>query len=255
MSLSQDPAFPTLKDYFVCGYRDISDQKYAGASGLHEPNGNAINTSNGAGPHNLQLFVLSADGTVLTCLPGYWNPSDLVEELRLAAQLNRVWQDPSLSRAQKDQIFSQMHLDHIAQHSPAMVRRSRMQGFDQQYEAKHHLLTSDTIADRKLAAMMTVKGAKPIPGAFKTTDEIMHERMAKRPFVAYADFDVAAYSKYGKLKYDKHEDARDGSGQVNKAVARSEPTIGNPSAMNNGGPSPTNIGLRRALMMGLRVLR
>ena len=41
---------------------------------------------------------------------------------------------------------------------------------------------------------------------FKTTDQIVHERMAARPFVKYADFDVAAFSDYGRPKYDKKQD-------------------------------------------------
>jgi hypothetical protein len=212
VSLSSEPAFSTLKEGYVCGYRDISNEPYSGISGRHDPNGNAVVTTNGAGPHNIQMFVLSQDGTVLTCLPGYWDPRDLSEELELAQKLNQVWLNPSLSRAEKDQIFRQMHSGHLNQHSFATARRSRMQGFDQKWEAKHKLHTSDTIRN---ASLISDPNAKMLPqDAFKTTDEIMHERMAARPFVHYTRFDVAAYADYGRPKYDKNEDFRDEQGRI-----------------------------------------
>jgi hypothetical protein len=227
VSLSSDPAFSTLKETFVCGYRDITDEPYSGISGRHDTFGNAVATTNGAGPHNIQMFVLSPDGTVLTCMPGYWNPQDMVAELGLAQRLNEVWQNPSLSRAEKNQLFYQMHMGHVAQHSEGMVRRSKMQGFDQKYEAKFRMASSDTI---KNASLITDPMAKMLPQeAFKTTDEIMHERMASRPFVAYQNFDVAAFADYGRPKYDKHEDLRDSSGRVAGMPQKDNPsnTLGN----------------------------
>jgi hypothetical protein len=214
VSLSQEPAFTTLKDHFVCGSRDISNEPYAGVSGRHEKEGQAINTTNGAGPHNLQLFMLSADGTVLNVLPGYWNPRDLVTEMRLAYDLDRIWQDASLSRIKKDELFRQAHLAHIQEHSPLMVRRSRMQGFDQQYEAKHRLRSSDTIKNPQLVAAAYRSGDKMLAGqGFKTTDQIFHERLAQRPFKPYTSFDVASYVDYGRPLYDKHEDQRNLNGE------------------------------------------
>jgi hypothetical protein len=152
--------------------------------------------------------------------------------MELAEQLNTVWTNPRLTRAQKDQAFRQMHLAHIEEHSPAMVRRSHMQGFDQKYEAEHRLNHSDTIRNRNVVAMALDSGAKLPQNAFKTTDEIFHERMARRPFESYEHFDVAAFADYGKPKYDKQEDARDSYGQVDKMAARNAPTIGNAQAAN-----------------------
>ena len=243
MSLSQDPAKSLLHKYFVCGYRDITNEPYAGVSGRHEVTGNAVDTSNGAGPHNLQLFFLAADGTVLNVLPGYWHSQDLVPEMNLAAKLNKVWEDNSLSRLQKDQLFTQMHLAHIQEHPPGMVRRSKMQSFDMQEEAKKRLATSDTIADRQAVASALQSGMKVPPGAFKTTDEIMHERMARHPFEQYSQFNVAAFAEYGKTKYDKHEDFRDASGMVNKMAAKNAPLLGNRQAMESQRPG------RRGRMM------
>lgn len=210
MSLSQEPALSALQADFVCGVKDITGEPYAGRSGIHNTYGNAVQTTNGAGPHNIQLFVLAPDGTVLHCLPGYWSPQDLAYELEFAGKLNQVWQDKSLSKPQKDDLFKRMHLAHMQDHCAAMVRRSQMQGFDQQYEAKTRLHTSDTIRDAKAITASFENGdMHPPHRAFKTTDEIMHERMSKRAFVPYERFDVATYSDYGRPFYDKNEDERD----------------------------------------------
>ncbi len=257
MSLSQDPAFTALKNYFVCGTQDISNEPYCGISGKHEINGKAINTTNGAGPHNIQMFMLSADGTVLTCAQGFWNTQDLVQEMGLANELNKVWLNPSISRGQKNQMFRQMHMAHATQHSAATRGRSHLQSFDAKFEAKNRLHSSDLILNPSLAAQATIKGTKIPWEAFKTTDQLMHERMAQHPFERYTQFDVAHFVDYGRQKYDKHEDQRDESGQVVKELARNEPMIGNPSAMPNKNKRGMigrqgQRGMRRAMRNGLR---
>jgi len=214
-----------LKNDFVCGYRDISSQRYAGASGKHRPDGNAVDTTNGAGPHNLQMFILSPDGIVLHCLPGYWSSADLARELQFAQELNKLWVDPALSLEEKRQRFSEMQIAHIDEHSQAEQRRSHMQGFDVQYEAKHRLYSTDVFYNPQA---VDPAGDRMPPRAVKTTDVIMHERMAARPFVPYSDFDVAAFADYGKPMYDKHEDFRSADGQIQPgANLASEPLIGN----------------------------
>ena len=37
-------------------------EPYAGNSGTHMPRGNAIETTNGAGSHNIQMFLMNPDG-------------------------------------------------------------------------------------------------------------------------------------------------------------------------------------------------
>jgi hypothetical protein len=199
VSLSQNPAFSLLKSDFVCGYRDITGAPWSGVSGLHPVDGGAIYTTNGAGPHNIQMFVLSPDGVVLTCLPGYWRSADLALELQLAERLHRIWADPRLTRAQKNALFARMHGEHIRQHPAEMVAHSELQNFDKKFEARRRLQSSDTI--------LAASGGDPRYGGvqFKTTDVILHERMAQRPFVPYAQFDVANFSDYGRAKYDKKE--------------------------------------------------
>jgi hypothetical protein len=224
VSLSSDPAFSILKDDFVCGFRDIANQKYAGASGKHMPNENAVDTTNGAGPHNIQMFVLDPDGTVLTCLPGYWHAEDLAPELMLAESLDKVWHDPALTLPEKKAKFTQMQLAHIAAHPKGEANRSHMQGFDVQYEAKNNP-NSDFFYNPR--AIDPSSGQTPHNNV-KTVDIVMHERLADRPFVPYDRFDVATFSSYGKLKYDKEEMFRDSTGKIATGANLSdEPMIGN----------------------------
>ena len=213
-----------LKDHFVCGYRDIANQKYAGASGKHMPDENAVDTTNGAGPHNIQMFVLDPDGTVLTCLPGYWHAEDLAPELELAQSLDKVWHDPNLTLPEKRTQFTQMQLAHIATHPKGEHNRSHMQGFDVQYEAKNNP-NSDFFYNPR--AIDPQSGSTP-GNNVKTVDIVMHERLADRPFVAYDKFDVAQFASYGKLKYDKEEMFRDNTGKIaDGANTSNEPMIGN----------------------------
>jgi hypothetical protein len=209
VSLSKEPVFSELKNHYVVGYRNIMGEPYAGNSGTHKPNGNAVDTTNGAGPHNIQMFVMNPDGTVVHCLPGFWNANDLVHELELARKLNDVYMNRELSPELKAKQFAALQRDHVRFHSAEMQARSHLQGFDMKAEA--HKPNSDCIKDRSLL------GEEWGPGsceAFKTTDVIMHERMASRPFKSYSQFDVAKFSDYGTDFYDKHEDALDENGHM-----------------------------------------
>jgi hypothetical protein len=176
---------------------------YAGLSDAHATNSLAVNTTNGAGPHNIQMFFLSADGTVLHCLPGYWNPDDLVGEMALADQLNSVWLNPKLSRATKDAMFTQMQIAHTREHSPEMAARSHLQTFDQSFELSHATTSDFVIGSRPTNCSVTGWGMST--GQLKTTDVVLHERMAVRPFLAFQNFDVAVFSNYGTQQYDKNE--------------------------------------------------
>jgi hypothetical protein len=75
------------------------------------------------------------------------------------------------------------------------------------------------------------KGMKPPMGAFKTTDQIMHDRMMQRPFVPYQQFDVVAYTDYGRPFYNKNEDQRTATGEVNKDLVKGQPLMGNTAEM------------------------
>jgi len=47
------------------------------------------------------------------------------------------------------------------------------------------------------------------PPELKTIDQVVHERMALRPFLDYERFDTAMFVDYGIMKYDKHENDPD----------------------------------------------
>lgn len=184
-------------------------ESYAGNSGTHKPTGNAVDTTNGAGAHNIQIFAMNPDGTVVHCLPGFWSAQDLVGELTLARKLNDVYMNHELSAELKSKQFAALQMEHIRQHPQEMADRSHLQGFDMKAEA--HKPNSDCIKDRSLLGEeWTAESCK----AFKTTDVIMHERMSKRPFMTYGAFDVAQFADYGTDTYDKHEDALDESGRM-----------------------------------------
>ena len=180
MSLSNDAVLNVLKNQFVCGFKNITGEAYAGKSGHHDTDAPAVVTTNGAGPHNVQMFILNTDGIVLHCLPGYWAPHDLLFEMRFAAGLDRLWRNPGLDDAAKRDLFKKANLTVIRQAPKDMLERSHLQSFD----AKHDNL--------------------------KTTDQVVHERMAQRPFLTYEDFDVESFSNYGKNRYDKKEETREG---------------------------------------------
>lgn len=209
MTLSDKDVLRVLQQSFVCGYRNISDQKYAGASGDHPTDGAAVTTTNGAGPHNVQIFLLSPEGTVLTCLPGFWAPEDLLCELKFAVKLyNEVWRREDVTQEQKEKAFSKAHLAHRASHSRSMMERSHLQGFDAWHESSRSgsdflFKSGDWRPSFTLRNPMGQHGPR-----LKTVDQVLHERIAEQPFVPYEEFDVAAFSDYGQLRYDKEEDER-----------------------------------------------
>ena len=183
-------------------------EPYAGNSGTHKPNGNAVDTTNGAGPHNIQMFIMNPDGTVVHCLPGFWNAQDLVTELQLGRKLNDLYNNHELTADLKAKQFARLQEEHIRFHPAEMTERSKLQGFDAKHEAMKP--GSDFVKDKSMLAGEW--GAHCMQG-LKTTDVVMHERMAKRPFMSYSSFDVAQFANYGTETYDKHEDALDENGQ------------------------------------------
>jgi len=169
------------------------------------------------------MFVLTPDGTVLHCLPGYWHSGDLASELKFAQKLNAVWNDAFMTAEEKNARFKELNLRQISLEPPGMSKRSHMQGFDLQYEAKNRP-HSDFFKDPDKVHPKMAKGDDNV----NTVDIVMHERMAARPFVAYKKFDTANYCCYGKNEYDKHEQFRTADGSIAPGSNLSkEPMIGN----------------------------
>jgi hypothetical protein len=204
VSLSSNRVLAILKSSLVCGFKNIKDEPYAGASGHHDPDTAAVHTTNGAGPHNVQIFLLNADGGVLHCLPGYWAPDDLVHEMKFALGLNRLWHDETLTTDQKKARFRQAQLAQIRKLPADLLSRSQLQKFD----AAHELKKPSTDFAFKPGDFRPPGNLGSVRG-LKSTAQVVHERMAHRPFVAYEDFDVEKFSDYGKWRYDKKEQQRE----------------------------------------------
>ncbi len=241
MSLSQEPLFSYLRRGYVVGYRNIAGETYAGDSGVHPFDGNAVDTTNGAGPHNLQIFVLAGDGTVLTCLPGFWNKYDLLEELKLAEKLNALHCDRYIQGKEKAALASAMHLAHAKQHGEETTERSHLQGFDQRHIYEQQNTLADCIKDSEL---LQNADEKQIPtGAFKTTDQIYHERMSKIGLLPYEKFDLTAYTNYGTSHYDRGESEASPheklalKGKSLQALTRRTTTPASSSACSTSAPS------------------
>jgi hypothetical protein len=207
VTLSNDEVLKTLTTKFVCGNKNIKGEKYSGRSGEHDTDDAAVYTTNGAGPRNMQIFLLSSDGTVLHCLPGFWSPQDLLFEIEFALELDKLWRDSNLTLEAKKARFSEAHLNHVCSHSTKMMSRSKLQGFDAKFEKKREEKKGDS--DFVMSKEEIEKYWDKLPGmkgdqeGMKTCDIVMHERMAARPFVKYDEFDVEKFSDYGLKRYCK----------------------------------------------------
>jgi hypothetical protein len=203
VTLSNDAVLKFFKNYFVCGFKNIKDEPYCGRSGDHDPDSPAVLTTNGAGQHNVQLFVLSADGTVVHCLPGFWTPQDLMFEMRFALRLHKLCNDPNLTPEARRKLFRQAQLANVRTHPTDMMLRSHLQNFDAKAELKKKDSDFRYRAGDYRPPLPAVKGFKH--PELKTVDQVIHVRMAERPFLAYERFDVATFVEWGIRRYDKHE--------------------------------------------------
>lgn len=191
-----------LESDFVVGWKNIRKEDYVGLSYGYKKSQRAVGTSNGAGAHNVQIFVLAPDLVVLHALPGFWHPEDLARELWFSKMLFRLWQDESRTRAQKDDMFARLQLAEPANQPAATFARSQWQGFDASFErGRARTQARDTIVvteDGKLAR--DDKGRLRM----KPINVLVHERMSRRPFVPFADFDIAGFIDYGLEFYDNN---------------------------------------------------
>ena len=182
-----------LRNDFVVGWMNNEREEYCGTSRGYARTQTAVGTTNGAGGHNVQMFVLSPDLVVLHALPGFWHPEDLTAELRFAKVLDRLWRDGDRTLAQKRQMWEQLHRTELRRQSEATTARSDWQGFDRSTElARAQTENRDTI----------VVGANG--PQVKPLNRLVHERLAARPFVKFEDFDIAEFVDYGKTHYDNN---------------------------------------------------
>ncbi len=191
MTLSEPKVIEKLKDNFVCGWRNIQGvETYAGKSHDHPVASSALHTTNGAGGRNVQLIFVAPSGNVLHCLPGYWDPDGLVHEIEFILELAKL-ESSDLSMLEKRDQFQLAHLNHAANHSEQVVKDSSLQGFDKMKEEK----SGKSDFQRK------TDGA-----VMRTVDQVMHERMARRPLLSWDRFDIENVVDYGTRFYDKGGD-------------------------------------------------
>jgi len=204
--------FSQLKSDWIVGWNNIITKDYVGESHGYTCGQTSVGTTNGAGPHNVQMFMLSPDGVVLHCMPGFWHPDDLARELKLGQRMLELWQRPGLSLAAKQTQFAAMQLGELASQPREMHARSRWQGFDAKNEQQRleEVGFRDTIVlDAEGQPLMNAKGKLQM----KTTNVVVHERMAQRPFVPFAAFDTAQFADYGRRYYDNNKKV-DGEGAI-----------------------------------------
>ena len=209
-----------LRSDFEVGWCDIRRQDYVGYSaGYSYKSHCAVGTTNGAGAHNVQIFVLSPDKVVLHALPGFWAPEDLARELRFAKVLYRLWQDEGRTLAEKRDMNRRLQLREPRRHPVGMYARSAWQGFDAAAESRRQG-QRDTVLDVEVPALsrtltgrlqqLSIQSAGRTGKLMKPLNLLVHERMAARPFVAFDDFDIEEFVDYGRLFYDLN--ARHGRG-------------------------------------------
>ncbi|MCR9244945.1 MAG: hypothetical protein NXI31_07925 [bacterium] len=217
MTLPNEEVLQLLQDEFILGSRNIERDEHVGLSHGYRKTDSAVGTTNGAGGRNVQLCVLASDRTVLHVLPGFWHAEDLVDELKFALTLHELYDDQERSKGEKQSMFQAMHRAKVRRLSPATIRRSRWQGFDVWEEVKRNRKQRrDTLVlDENGQPMLSASGqimAKPLC-------EVVHERMAKRPFMAFEDFDMEAFVDYGRAYYDNNPGSD--RGKAFHAAARS----------------------------------
>lgn len=201
MSLPDPRVFDLLQDHFVVGWKNIQREEYVGYSRGYKPNQSCVGTTNGAGAHNVQLMVLSPDGTVLHALPGFWHPEDLARELRFGLAMHQLWNDQGKDRATKQRLFERMHQRAIRTQTDATTARSDWQGFDRHREAwrVRNGEERDTVVYGRNGEPKTLSDGGLL---MKPINVLAHERMLQQPFRSIEDFDVVSFVDYGRYQYD-----------------------------------------------------
>lgn len=216
-----------MKSDFEVGWFDIKNQDYAGySSGYGYISHCAVGTTNGAGAHNVQIFVLSPDKVVLHALPGFWAPEDLARELRFAKVLYRLWQDDSRTLAQKRDMYRRLQTSEPRNHPAETFARSSWQPFDARAERDRQgerdtalqvdtpAMSGNLVGMLRKVSMMSIRTGQQV---MKPLNVLAHERMALRPFVPFEEFDIEKFVDYGRMLYDlnaRHDKGRKLPGQM-----------------------------------------
>lgn len=212
LTLCNDLVLAELRDQFVLGYGDLERAPHVGLSGGYRRDQSVLGATNGAGGRNVQLFCLAADGTVVHALPGFWHAIDLLPELQLARQLHDLWLGADHTLAQKVAMAQTLHRGYVKKLGAGTMLRSRWRAEDLSAEQARGP-ARDTIArDEKGQPVKGAGGFVLVP-----TVQVVHERLAAKPFVKFGDFDVEAFVDYGVPLHDPNaavEKGRTFSGAV-----------------------------------------
>ena len=199
MTLPNDDVINFIDSRFVLAHRNIERDKHVGMSHGYKPTQSAVGTTNGAGPRNVQFMILAADETVLHALPGFWHATDLIPELQLAFEINRLYLDDSKTDADKERMYVMLHRTHMRRHGKEAERRGQWQGFDRWAELQRV---------KKTGYRDTFKKAANGELELKSVPEVIHDRMLARRFKKLADFDLEQFVDYGRAFYDNNHTDR-----------------------------------------------
>lgn len=207
-----------LRDEFVVGWSNIWDEDYVGYSQGYSPKQGAVGTTNGAGGHNVQMFVISPDGVVLHALPGFWHPDDLLRELRFAKLVQRLWEDQDRTLEEKERMFRLLHIAELRRQPAETYARSDWQSFDRHEEIGklEHDPNLDTVMYRDDGTVVLDHEGRP---QLRPLNVVAHQRMVEQPFRKFEDFDVAAFVDYGRHHYDLNR-GWSGDGRVLRGQGR-----------------------------------
>jgi hypothetical protein len=188
VTLSHEPVIDLLNKHFACAYKNIKGKTaYAGSSNSHLPTNAAMEVSNCAGHHNVQMFFMTSDGRVLHCLPGYWSPRHFTHEALFALEVGKLYYQQGLSAADRNARYLDMHLRHALEHTKDLRDASHLTGFDKK-----------DLEKRKESDFQRQEG---FVTGLKTPDQIIHERLAERPFLPFEAIDVASFIDMGLKRY------------------------------------------------------
>ena len=198
MTLPNDDVISFLDSRFILAHRNIQKDSYVGLSHGYSPTQSAVGTTNGAGPRNVQFLILAADETVLHALPGFWHAEDLIPELQLAFEINRLYLEKDRSEYYKEKMYVLLHETHMRRHGAEAQRRGQWQDFDRRYESHR--------AQREVRdTFRTGDDGKP---ELKSVPEVIHDRMLARRFLPLASFDLEQFVDYGRPFYDNNHGYR-----------------------------------------------
>lgn len=206
MTLPNNDVIDFIGTRFVLAHRNINKDDHVGMSNGYSTSQSAVGTTNGAGPRNVQFLILAADTTVLHALPGFWHPEDLIAELQLAFEINRLYLDAQKTYSQKAKMFELLHKTHMRRHGADAIRRGHWQDFDRHVEVarvkREERDTFRTLANGQLQ--------------LKSVPEVIHDRMLARRFKKLDDFDLESFVDYGRSFYDNNH------GDKGKAFKKAE---------------------------------